>query len=152
MPPRYAFSSIAVLKPSWAARLAVIAGQGHAHDVRGLDLAVTHHRPLLAGADRKDRRLRRVDDSGEMADAEHAEVGDRGRAALVFLRLELAGPRPRGEILHLVGDLRQRLALGVEVDWRVQAAGHGDGDTDLGVFVLYHAGLGPAHIAVVDLL
>src|SRR5712671_416786 len=27
----------------------VIAGQGHAHDVRGLDLAVAHHRAFLAG-------------------------------------------------------------------------------------------------------
>src|SRR5437762_9250891 len=61
---------------------AVIAGERRAHDVRGLDLAVSYHRSLLAGADCKDRRLRRVDNGSEMADAEHAEVGDRRCAAL----------------------------------------------------------------------
>ena len=31
------------------------------------------------GADRQDRRLRRIDDGGEFAHAVHAEIGDRGR-------------------------------------------------------------------------
>src|ERR1700749_3523147 len=40
-----------------AVNRAVIAGQRHAHHLRDLDLAVTDHRPLLAGADRKDRGM-----------------------------------------------------------------------------------------------
>src|SRR5712671_2166960 len=64
---------------------AVIAGQRDAHDVGGLDLAAPHHRPLLAGADREDRSVRRVDHGGEILDTVHAEVGHRRGAALVFV-------------------------------------------------------------------
>ena len=60
---------------------------------------------LLAGADRQDAALRRVDDRGELLDAEHAEVGDREGAALELLELQLAGAGARGEVLHLGGDL-----------------------------------------------
>ena len=45
--------------------------------------------PRLAGSDRQDGGVRWVDDGGEVLDAEHAEVGHRGGAALVFLRLQL---------------------------------------------------------------
>src|ERR1700694_261980 len=67
----------------------VVARQRHRHPgdeaeaVRGLD------RPALAGADRQDRGLRRIDDRRELADAVHAEVGDCARAALIVARLEL---------------------------------------------------------------
>src|SRR5215471_16891987 len=53
---------------------AMIAGQGHAHDMGGLDPAVTNHRTLLAGTDREYRGLRRVDHGGEVIDAVHAEI------------------------------------------------------------------------------
>src|SRR5580704_15795786 len=69
---------------------AVIAGQGHTHHMSYLDLAAPHDRPLLAGADGEDRGMRRVDDSGEVVDAIHAEVGDGRGAALIFLRLEFS--------------------------------------------------------------
>ena len=49
----------------------------------------------LAGADRDDGGMRRIDDGGEFLDAVHAEIGDRRGAALIFLRLELARPRAR---------------------------------------------------------
>ena len=41
--------------------------------------------------DGEDRAVRRVDDSAEILDAVHAEIGDREGAALEFLELELAG-------------------------------------------------------------
>src|SRR5258708_29259528 len=66
---------------------AVIAGQRDAHYVRRFDLAIPDYRALFAGADREDAGMRRVDDSGEMIDAVHAEVGDGGGAALIFLGL-----------------------------------------------------------------
>src|SRR5689334_24351883 len=47
---------------------AVVAGQRHAHDPGDLDLAVAHDRPFLAGADREDGRMRRVDHGGEILD------------------------------------------------------------------------------------
>ena len=67
--------------------------------------AVLDDRALLAGADREDAALRRVDDRGELADAVHAEIGDRERAALELLELQLAGAGARGEVLGLGGDL-----------------------------------------------
>ena len=92
--------------------------------------------------------MRRVDDRGEILDAVHAEVRHRGGAALVFLRLELPRARARGEILHLVGDDRERLALGLAHDRRDQPARHRHRDTDIGMLVLEHSAFGPAHIGV----
>src|ERR1700731_2876830 len=97
------------LGPERAVDRAMIAGQGHAHHMRDLDLAAAHHGPFLAGTDRKDGGVRRVDPGGEMIDPVHAEIGDRSGAAQILLRLELAGPRPRRKILHLARDRRQRL-------------------------------------------
>src|SRR3984893_2018055 len=88
---------------------AMIAGQGHAHHMRDLDLAAARHGPFLAGTDRKDGGVRRVDHGSEMIDPVHAEIGDRSGAAPILLRLELAGPRPRRKILHLARDRRQGL-------------------------------------------
>ena len=56
-------------------------------------------------------------------DAEHAEIGDREAAALELLGLQLAVLGARGEVLHLGGDLRQALDVGVADDRRDQAAG-----------------------------
>src|SRR6185312_16771430 len=53
---------------------AVIARQRHAHDVCGFDLAVPHHRALLASADRENRGVWRIDHGGKILDAVHAEV------------------------------------------------------------------------------
>ena len=47
----------------------------------------------------------------ESAHAGHAEIGDRGRAALVFVRLELPGAGARGRLPHLVRDRRERFRL-----------------------------------------
>src|SRR6266566_5720185 len=56
---------------------AMIAGERAGHHRGDRELAVLHHRPLLAGPDREDAALRRVDYRGEFADAVHPEVGDR---------------------------------------------------------------------------
>jgi hypothetical protein len=53
-----------------------------------------------------------------------------------------------GEVLHLVGDGRQRLGLGLADDRRDQPAGDRHRDADVGVLVLEHAALGPGHVGV----
>ena len=85
----------------------VIAGQGAAHHGRDRERAVLDHRPLLAGADRQDAAMRRVDDGGEIADPEHAEIGNRKRAALKLFELQFACPGARREVLGLVRDCRR---------------------------------------------
>src|SRR5258705_334397 len=127
---------------------AVIAGQRDAHHVCHFDLAVSHDRTLFTGADREDGGVRRVDDRGEMIDPVHAEVGNGCRPALIFLGLEFPGPGAGGEILHLARDRRQRLGLGLADDRGDQPAWHRDRHADIGMLVLEHAAVGPAHIAV----
>src|ERR1700674_1317426 len=73
---------------------AVIAGKRHRHDADKGDATVwSLHRLSPHGADRKDGGVRRIDDGGEFAHTMHAEVRNRGSAALIFLRFEatLAG-------------------------------------------------------------
>ena len=84
---------------------AVIAGQRHRH------LAFEAHTPNfgfdrtpLRRTDRKDGRLRRVDDRGEITHAIHAEVGDRADAALVVVGLQLLVARALGQRPHFVRD------------------------------------------------
>ena len=97
---------------------------------------------LLAGADRQDGRVRRIDHGGELLDAVHAEIGDRGRAALVFLGLELARPGAGGEDPSSRREIAvSDFGLGLADDRRDQAAGDRDRDADVGVLVLEHAGL-----------
>ena len=55
-------------------------------------------------------------------------------------------PGPRGHVLHLVGDHRQRLVVGMADDRRDQPAGDRDGDADIGMFVLHHRGFGPRDV------
>ena len=92
--------------------------------------------------------MRRIDHGGEILDAVHAEVGDRGGAALIFLRLEFARPGSRREILHLARNRRQRFGLGLADNRRNQSARHRHGDADVGMLVFHHAAFGPAHIAI----
>ena len=82
--------------PKRAVHHAVIAGERHAHHADERDAAVLCLDRLPArGADRQNGRLRRIDDGGKFAHPVHAEIGDRGRAALIFLRRELPGARAR---------------------------------------------------------
>src|SRR6266487_1253496 len=50
------------LGPERTVDRAVIGGESDRHDMRGFDLAVAHDRALLAGADRENGRMRRIDD------------------------------------------------------------------------------------------
>ena len=60
--------------------------------------AVDDDRLLARGADREDRRLRRVDDRGELLGAVHPEVGDADRPALELVLLQPAGPGALDEV------------------------------------------------------
>ena len=86
----------------------------------------------LAGADRQDAAMRRVDDRRELAHPVHAEVGNREGAALKLLELQFAGAGAGNEILGLVGDRSQTLAVGGFDDRCDQTVieGNGDGDVD----------------------
>src|SRR5581483_1421068 len=77
--------------PDGAVDDAMVAGDRAGHHRPDRELSIDDDRALLAGPDREDAALRRVDDGGELLDPEHAEIGDRERAALVILRTELAG-------------------------------------------------------------
>src|SRR5690606_29306316 len=110
---------------------AVVASERDGHELAGLDLALLDIDAFLAGADREDGAMGRVDHGGEMLDAVHAEVGDRGRPALVFVRRELLVARPRREVLHLLAYLAKRLLFALVDDRREQPAGHRDRDRDV---------------------
>src|SRR5262245_62113810 len=91
---------------------AMVARERHRHHAGEADRAVGLLDRLPARrADREDRRVRRIDDRRKLAHAVHAEVRDRRRAALVFVRLELARAGALGELTHLGGDRGQRLLL-----------------------------------------
>ena len=119
----------------------VIAGQRAGHEGRHLDLVAGHDRALLGHAHGQDGGVRRVDDGIEALDAVHAEVGDRGGAALVLVRGEPALARALGQIAHLVGDLGERLQLGVADDRREQPAFDGHRHADVGILVAQRAAL-----------
>ena len=70
-------------------------------------IAIAHDRALLAGADRQNGRLRRIDHGGEILDAVHAEIGHRRGAALIFVRLELAvaGAAAKSRISFEIADI-----------------------------------------------
>src|SRR5215475_10115840 len=95
------------LGPERAVDHAVIAGERHREHAREGDAAVLLlDRLPPRGADRKYRRLRRVDDGGKFAHAVHAEIGNGGGTALVFVRLEPSVARARRQLLHLVRNRR----------------------------------------------
>src|SRR5262245_29203981 len=50
-----------------------------------LDLVADNDGFLLTRTHRQDGRVRRIDDGGDILDAEHAEIGDGRGAALIFL-------------------------------------------------------------------
>ena len=81
---------------------AVIAGQGDGHHTGEGDAAVLLLDRLAPDrADGEDGGVRRVDDGGEFANAIHAEIGNRGGAALILVRQQFAVSRPGGKVAHL---------------------------------------------------
>ena len=71
--------------------------------------------------------MRRVDDSVEILDPEHAEVGDGKAAALILMRGQLSVAGAGGQILHLGGQGRQRFLMRVLEHRREQPTLDGDG-------------------------
>lgn len=63
----------------------------HPQNLPDLHLAIDDDWLLTGGADSEDRRLGRVDNCREVFGSEHAEVGDRERAAFQFGLLQGAG-------------------------------------------------------------
>ena len=82
-------------------------------------------------ADRKDRRLRRVQHGHELLDPEHAEVRDRERAVGEIVPLELAFPGAADEAGPVCGDLLDRLPIGVADHRHDEPVRRGDGDADV---------------------
>src|SRR5436305_223886 len=80
-------------------------------------------------------RRRRIDDGGEIADAEHSKVGDGESTAFEFLRLKLFRAGSLGERLHLIGDLGQALFFRTEQDGRDEPEIKRHGHTDVGMLV-----------------
>ena len=77
-----------------------------------------------------------------MVDAEHAEVRDRGRAALIFVRRKAAAARAPGQPFHFVRNLCERLPFHA-LDYRCEkAALNGDCNADVRAFVKQDAALG----------
>ena len=102
------------------------------HHRRNRELAVLDDRPLFAEPDRQDAALRRIDDRRELADAVHAEIGDREGAALKLLELQFAGAGALGKVLALARDLREALLIGTLDDRRDEPVieRYRDGDID----------------------
>src|SRR5438034_5322126 len=71
---------------------AVVGAEGERHHGAGDDLVapfpLPHHRAFFRPADGEDADLRRVDDRGELAHAEHAQVAHGERRAAQFILLE----------------------------------------------------------------
>lgn len=112
----------------------MVAGQGDFHDIANSEAAflgfVRHN--LLAGAtDGQNAGLRRVDNSSEVLNAIHAQVGNAEAAALVFVRSELAVASASSHVLDLVGNIRQAAAFSVCNNRSNQAVGSGDSDRDI---------------------
>ena len=110
---------------------AVVAGQHQLHDRRDLDLPVADDRLVLDRADGEDRDLRRVEDGGELLDAEHAEVRDRERPALEVRELQLVVAGPPDEVGARAGDLLHGAPVRVADDRDDEPLRRGDGDPDV---------------------
>ncbi len=95
------------------------------------ELAAAGDRPVLGGADRQDRRLRRVEDRHELLDPEHAEVRDRERPVVEIALLEPAVARPAYDLGPGGRELRQRQALGRADDRHDEPLRRGHRDADV---------------------
>src|SRR5690606_6856263 len=69
--------------PECAVDSTVVCRKCHCHHVPDLYLSFLHHRARLAGSHCQDGSMRRVYHRGEILDAEHAQIGDGCRAALI---------------------------------------------------------------------
>src|SRR5690606_14219543 len=124
----------------------VIAAHGHAHAWPDHDLAVLYDHLLLDPAHREDRRLRRIDDRGELIDAIHAEVGDGERRPRVLLGRELAFPGTAGQLPDLRRDLRHALTVRIPNHRRDEPVLHGHGHANVDPTVATDHALAPGGV------
>ena len=85
---------------------AMVGGERDLHHLPHDDRAVAYRRRGDHGADAEDRRLRRLDDADQRLDAVSAEVRDRKRAVVEFLRPQMTALCACDEILRRARDLR----------------------------------------------
>ena len=84
---------------------AVITGERHRHHGRDRWRAIPCNYALLAGADRQNRSLRRIDHSVKMLDAQHPHIRDAKCTTLEFFEVQFAASRPCRQIFGLKRDL-----------------------------------------------
>src|SRR5215510_6694641 len=90
------------LGPERAVDDTMIAGKRHRHHARKANATIRSlDRLPPRRADRQNGRMRRIDNRRELTHAVHAEIRDRRRAALIFMRLEPARAGALGELAHL---------------------------------------------------
>src|SRR4051812_16077853 len=115
---------------------AVVAGEGHRHDLAGHDGAVAEDRPLEGARHRQDGRLGRVDDRREGGHVEHAHVGHGEGGALDLRLAQLPVARPLDQVARLDGQLSDALRVGVAQHRDDQAVLQRDRDPDMRVGVV----------------
>src|SRR5882724_1815680 len=129
---------------------AVVAGERDRHALPHDDLVVLDDRLLAYGPHGEDGPLGRVDDGGEVADAQHAEVRDGERRACVLLGPKLPVARALGHLARLRGDLTDGLLVGVADDRRGEAVLDRDGHADVDAGVLDDGLLGEGGVGLGD--
>src|SRR5438067_9402918 len=117
--------------------------EGDAHPLTGDDLAVLHHGLVLDGADREDSGVGRVDDGGELVDVVHTKVGDAEGVAQIVLRRGLVAASTLDQLPGLLGDVLERLLVGVPQHRHDQAIGKANRDPDVDVALALDAAVGP---------
>jgi hypothetical protein len=101
----------------------------------GTICSVLHHGLLHDATDGQDAGIGRVDDGGELLDAEHAQVGDGEGVAFPVLRLQLFLLGPLGVVAHFNADGAQGLSIGKTHHGHQQAFFHRHGHADVDVLV-----------------
>ena len=110
----------------------MVEGSGDAHDGGNGEGVIDDIGPLFPCPDREDHCLWWVDDGIELLDAHHAHVGNRCRAALIFMWLQLAVLGARRKFGNFGRDFGQRLVRSVRNDGGNQSRRHGYRDADVG--------------------
>src|SRR6266851_8653539 len=110
----------------------VVAERHVAHRADG-DRVVDDYRALLDGAETKDTHVGLADDRQAEQAAKDARVGNRERAFLHFLGLQLLRARALREVVHVALDAQNVLLIGVfhHRDEQAPVERHGDADVDL---------------------
>src|SRR5712664_2926253 len=110
----------------------VVAERHVAHRADG-DRVVDDYRALLDGAETKDTHVGLADDRQAEQAAKDARVGNRERAFLHFLGLQLFRTRALREVVHVALDAENVFLVGVfhHRDEQAPVERHGDADVDL---------------------